>query len=443
MTTKDKGGAAAAPPRPAGASGTFRPDSLVSPYGLVSSVRELADVAVPGLGYWLARGGVARPRSLAYHEELTGSGQSWGDTEHARLVAVAESAERYAGRDLLGEERVWASADELRGDCLEPERYPRCSAEEYARPDCRLVPFDPGATIRWTETLDLLAGEPVWTPSVLACYGVTESVPAEYFACRISTGFAVHTDPVEAVVRGLLEIVERDANALLWLQRLPLPPVAPEALDAPVRSLVAWCESRFRRVRLFDATTDLGIPVVYCVVAADHDPRAHRVVGAGAARDLGSAARKALLEAIGATRYVHASGAAPADPALMRAAGDTTRYMGLPEHAPAFGFLLDDDTRPPAPRRPPLPRDPREALAELLRRLAAIGARPVAADRTPRELADAGLTAVSVVVPDLQPMSLEPPVQFTAHPRLYRAPARMGHRVLSRQELNPWPQPLG
>lgn len=66
----------------------------------------------------------------------------------------------------------------------------------------------------------------------------------------------------------------------------------------------------------------------------------------------------------------------------------------------------------------------------------------LAVDRSHAELRSVGLTAVNVVIPDLQPMSLLPLAQFRAHPRLYRAPAAMGFPVHSEEELNPWPQPF-
>ncbi|SCE72235.1 YcaO-like family protein [Micromonospora chokoriensis] len=421
-------------------------DGLVSPYGLVSRVGALATPGLPAdFCYWKSEAGAPGPvRRLGHQENLVGSGQAWDDPGLARFVAVAEVAERYAGRDVLAEERIWATAEELGDECLEPERYPRCTEAEYAHPDCPIVPFDPRAAIRWTSGLDLVTGEPVWVPAVLACYGLTETVTAEHFSCRMSTGFAVHTDPVEAVVRGLFEVVERDANAVVWLQRLALPPVDPGCLDERLRRLVGWCRDRFKEVHLFDATSDLGVPTVYCVVAAEYDPRAHRVVGASSARDLTGAAHKALLEALGVPQFIHFVDptAEPVTLARLRAVGDTTRYMGRTEHAHAFDFLLEGADRRTSTARPSLPADPSEALADVVGRLAGAGMRPVVVDRTTRELADVGLTAVNVVVPDLQPMSVEHLIRFTAHPRLYEAPARMGYRVLPPAKLNPWPQPM-
>jgi ribosomal protein S12 methylthiotransferase accessory factor len=89
-----------------------------------------------------------------------------------------------------------------------------------------------------------------------------------------------------------------------------------------------------------------------------------------------------------------------------------------------------------------LPDDPADALAWLLDTLSRKGMQAIAVDRTPRELRAAGLTAVNVVIPDLQPMSLYPLSQCRAHPRLYQAPLLMGYPSHSEEDLNPWPQPF-
>lgn len=419
-------------------------DPLVSAYGLVSSVDELRTSGLPqGFRVWKADGGA--PCAPRWDRTVTGGGRAWHDPELARFIAVAEAAERYTGWDVLGERRIVASAASLDGACLEPWRYPRCSDAEYARSECATVPFDPSAEIRWAGGTDLITGEPLWIPAVMACFGLADPAPAELFSPRISTGFAVHSDPVEATVSGMLEVLERDAVAVLWLQRLRLPRVSAADLGPRAAELAEWCRLRFMDVHFLDATTDLGVPTVYCLICSEHDRRAYRVVGASADRDLASAAEKALLEALGAPMFIHHIGEdeVPQDFAAMRAAGDTARYMGLADRSAAFHFLLDEGPRGPSVPLTPLAADPTAALRDLVARLAGAGMRPVVVDRTTSELADVGLTAVNVVVADLQPMSLQPPAQFTAHPRLYEAPARMGHPVLRAEELNPWPQPLG
>ncbi|MET9428906.1 MULTISPECIES: YcaO-like family protein [unclassified Streptomyces] len=418
-------------------------DSLVSPYGVVTAVRDARPTRISArLLSATARTGAPASRARRRGTTLLGGGgRSWDDAARARFIAVAEAAESYAmALDPPEREVVHASANELAGRCLEPDRYPRCSARELAAPECPVVPFDPDATIRWVQGLDLVTADPVWVPAVMACRDLAPLDDGERFLHRLSTGHAVHTDPVEAVVRATFEVVERDAVAVLWLQRLSLPTVPYGRLTPLTRHLIADCRQHHLDVRILDATTDIGIPTAYCVLTAERHPRMRHWVAAGTERSLGEAAAKALEEAVGLAGLLLDGAEAPPDPAQFSAVADGARYMGRPEHAAAFDFLFG--YAGVGPSRAALPDAPDPALAALTRCLAEAGARPVVIDRTPRELLDVGLTAVHVVIPDLQPLSLHPFAQFTAHPRLYEAPARMGLRVLPEEELNPWPQPF-
>lgn len=85
----------------------------------------------------------------------------------------------------------------------------------------------------------------------------------------------------EAVLGGLLEVVERDP-LFTWLQRPRLP-----CVEVDVDSLPAGSSrlSRFGNINQhrgpdFDATTDFGIPVLYAMQLADSDPVLNQIVAA-------------------------------------------------------------------------------------------------------------------------------------------------------------------
>lgn len=198
-------------------------DGLVSPVGVASWAGVAASAERPRrLQVGTASVGNGRPGGGHRRERpLLCSGYAWDDADVARFFAIAEASERYAASCILGEQQMWASAAELGDSCLEPHRYPQCSDRELADPSCGVTGFDPNARIRWVKGIDLASGEDVWVPAVMACFLLSDLVPAERFTYRISTGYAVHTDPIEATVRGICEVAERDANAVLWLQRLP------------------------------------------------------------------------------------------------------------------------------------------------------------------------------------------------------------------------------
>lgn len=413
-------------------------ESLVSPYGVVAGL--IRGAAPRGLHRLSLRGAsVGGPRALS------GAGRAMDAPSTARLIAIAEAAERYAGTDFPDPTETWAIAADLSGPVLDLDAIPRCSAREYATGRCPFAPFDPAAPMRWLRGLDLATGEPTWLPAVMARYTMPDATRAESFWFRISTGYALHFDPTEALLRGLHEVVERDAIALTWHQMLPLRPLVVDEPSEALRALLDWGDRHFVETYLFDATTDVGVPTVYCLQTADHDERCAQFVGCGTGRTLLEAAEKALLEAVPGRSLLATDEPVKEDLADHSTVLDGARYMAARHRREAFDFLLAGAGARAVSRSdrgPVLPDDSGAALTALVGDLASKGMQVLAVDRTTRELATAGLSAVSVVVPALQPMSLLPYGQFRAHPRLYAAPELMGFRSRTEKELNPWPQPF-
>ncbi|ANS70161.1 hypothetical protein SLINC_7937 [Streptomyces lincolnensis] len=410
--------------------------ALVSPYGVVSEV--LPGAPVRGLaGLSLASARVNGAPGVERPEEFGGAGRSLAGPDDAELIAVAEAAERYSGADFPGSGERWATVAELDGPVLDMTAVPRCSETEYASGHCPVVPFRAEEPIRWQGGLDMASGEAVWVPSVMARHGIRRLAPAERFWNRISTGYAVHSDPTEALLRGLCEVCERDSAALVWLQMLPLPRLGFTRPTATLSALLDHCARHFVTTHFYDATTDIGVPAVYCVQVAEYDDACRRSVGCAVGRDLTEAAEKALLEAVPARALFHRAN--PDSHALVMAGA---QFMGRPERRHAFDFLLKQRRSRRAEDGARLPRDAGKALARVVGALAERGMRAVAVDRTTRELAAAGLTAVCVVVPGLQPLTFHRYGQYRAHPRLYSAPVAMGHPSRPEKELNPWPQPF-
>lgn len=423
-------------------------ESLVSAYGVVSHVwRRRAPRGLDRIGFWGAQAGSG---SSEYHglavnspaRRTTGAGVAVGDPDRGRLIAIAEAAERYAAGDFTGEPARWARSCELDGAVIDLASVARCSARELAVDGCPLPPVDPDAVIRWVRGTDLVTSELTWVPAVMASYRLRKPRTEELFWYRISTGYAVHTDPVEALVRGLCEVIERDAIAVTWLQRLALPVVPAPSRSELADDLLGWYERHFIQTYLFDATSDMAVPTVYCLQIAEFDTCLRQVASCATGRTIAAASEKALLDLV---RY-RLPGLGPAKtPEEIRDFSDIAdgaALMGRPEMAAAFDFLTTGAGLRVAPPRPRLPEDPVGALAAITRTLADRGMQAVAIDRTPRELADARLAAVCVVIPGPQPMSLSRFAQYRAHPRLYEAPLLMGFRSAAEEELNPWPQPF-
>jgi ribosomal protein S12 methylthiotransferase accessory factor len=428
---------------PAPSAPLGRLEQLVSPFGVLSRTRLHTQDRGTGVFSCVALMGSGLPGvgpPAGSEPAHTAGGQALADADLARLIAIAEGAERYAGRFHTMLDPVTATASELDGPVLDLDRVPRCSAAELAA-GCPIRPPDPDQPVRWVRGFDVRTGDSAWLPAVMACYGLRPSSDAERFCYQISTGCAAHFDPAEALVRGICEVIERDAIAVTWLQRLPLPLIQAEQLSDSANRLVAWTDRHFMEAYLFDATRDLDVPTVYCLLVAPHDDKVRQVLGCASARTMSVAAEKAVLEAIGTRQTCHRLGNGPSASSLT--GRDGAQYMAGPDLASAFDFLVTGARdRITSGDRPSLPADSQEALRWLLRSLEHHDMQVFAVDRTPPEVAAAGLTVMAVLIPDLQPMSLNRRAQFLAHRRLYSAPAAMGYVPHPEEELNPWPQPF-
>jgi ribosomal protein S12 methylthiotransferase accessory factor len=140
---------------------------------------------------------------------------------------------------------------------------------------------------------------------------------------------------------------------------------------------------------------------------------------------------------------MHAEPLVPRRYADYDAASDGATAMGRRSRRAAFGFLFDDLASRPVTTPVPLQfASDSERLGHLLKLLADKGMPVYAVDISTRELTSIDHSAVRVVIPGLQPMSLRPLAQYRGHARLYNAPAQMGMRVLPESRLNSWPQPV-
>ena len=103
------------------------------------------------------------------------------------------------------------------------ESLPVCSPRELSAPGCPLIAPVRDEPIRWAVARSLLPDRQVYVPAVLAYLGLPRIARAERIAIPNSSGCAAHEDYQRAVLAALCEVVERDAVAVTWLQRLSLP----------------------------------------------------------------------------------------------------------------------------------------------------------------------------------------------------------------------------
>lgn len=360
----------------------------------------------------------------------------------ARASAIGESLERYAAA-FRGDEARLSSTFEALGEAgVDPRLVLNFSQTQYAQRAswnqtgeliCRVpAPFEPEKQRSWTPCWSLTHDTQRYLPTELCFYGFEE--PAlEPIAYADSNGTAAGSTRAEALLQGFLELVERDAAALWWYNRVARPQLNLEAVADPwVQALLQHWQARGRRLWALDLTTDLGIPVVVACSADQRGGPEGIIFGLGCHFDPSVALIRALTEHNQFMPWVEQSLAGTgsahglAQRWLREAQLDTMPWLfGQSPATTEPGSLLLDTASAQLGLE--------GMLAEAFRRIAALGLEVLALDCTQPDIE---LPVVRVVVPGLRHFW----PRFGPG-RLYQVPVKLGWLQTPRleAELNPMP----
>ncbi|HYI96475.1 MAG TPA: YcaO-like family protein [Bryobacteraceae bacterium] len=225
------------------------------------------------------------------------------DPDSAELACLAEAAERYSAVFQGHEPRVCATYDEISEFAIYPAELLQFSEQQYENRYAwnhgewgfPYVPprYDPRQQLEWTAVSSITKRTENYLPTQY-CYSASAPADTPLYCVPDSNGCAAGQTLQDAVARGFLELVERDAIAIWWYNRIRRPAVHTDYLDDP-EIVSVWGEIKKRRnVEMLDLTTDLGI-FVFGAVACDA-AGSDITLGFGAHFDPKLAARRAARE---------------------------------------------------------------------------------------------------------------------------------------------------
>lgn len=217
----------------------------------------------------------------------------------SRTGALCEALERYSGIVRGDEPLLRATFDDLE-EAVHPHACLGVSERQYrereewnsAVPALLWTPerFDETKETEWAPAWSLTNERKRYVAAALCYYGYRDA--ANDYARADSNGTAAGTSVEDAVLQGLLELVERDAAGIWWYGRVKRPAVA---LETPfLESMTHEHAARGRRLWVLDLTTDLGIPVC-AAVSIGAEPES-LYLGFGAHLDPAIAVTRAVTE---------------------------------------------------------------------------------------------------------------------------------------------------
>ncbi|KPI20077.1 YcaO-domain protein [Actinobacteria bacterium OK074] len=132
----------------------------------------------------------------------------------------------------------------------------------------------------WIEGTDLMSGRPCWVPLDAVSLDFTVDRPATAGGLlRSSNGLASGNQFHEALVHGLCEVVERDAETI-WRHCADYRRVDPATVTAPDgRALLRRLADADVHAAIWDITSDVGVPAYGCVLMENPNEPGWRSVG--------------------------------------------------------------------------------------------------------------------------------------------------------------------
>lgn len=346
----------------------------------------------------------------------------------ARTGALCEALERYSAlfQGYEARERRLMGPDDLH-----PNACMGYSEEQYARREewnargylYNWIPerFKTELPIHWSPVWSLTRERWRYLPTQYCYFGfVDPDQPLAAMSC--TNGNAAGACHEEAALHALLELIERDAIALWWYNRVRRPAVRLE--DPYSLEVAARLERSGRDLWVLDLTTEFGVPV-YAALSRSREGPERILLGAGAHLDPVLAVQRAVSELVQmVTRVLFHDDPDGLDGSELEQWMQRARLQDEPYLAGQGEVCATTRVGP---------TDLLEAVTSVRRALEAQGHEVLLLDLTRPEL---DLPVVKAFVPGLRHFW----TRF-APGRLYEAPVRLGWRETALDEagLNPWP----
>lgn len=333
------------------------------------------------------------PNGLENDEIYTGKGATEGQ---ALVSACLEFVERHSAKMLSNDILIEASFREVASEARDPRSF-------------NLAPdkgTDPGQVIDWVWGHSLTRAEPVLVPANLVFCPYRSDQSEKFIAWTDSNGLASGNNIEEAILHGLLEVVERDAVMISEYNKLPQMGITLEDEPAEVARIASRLAGNGYRCSFRTAMTDLPIPAVSCFLEHEEDS-GNCTVAFGCHLDPGLALMRAVTEAIQLLppAFNHEEWVRSGSPRF---------YASKPPRTVAFRDLENLASG-----------DLERNIETCVSMLAKVGAEVIVVDLS---LPDIPFSAVRVLATGLQPLVHDEDRRLST--RFFEVPALLGHRSL-------------
>lgn len=373
------------------------------------------------------------------HDMQRAGGMATSSDRDALIPALAEAVERNLWLTATDhfDLRQTATVSEIltQGDVLLPSSFVGFS--EKQRSENSRLTLREDATYLWTRGRSHVTNDHIWIPAQVVSGALRSANSSHHhepmILTPITTGLATGPTKEFALLNGALEILERDAFMITWLNQLTPPRLDIATIaerDEELASLIRMCT----RYRLKPAAvlmpTDAPTHVVCAVIEDLSDHRPNVTIGMKAHRSIVAAVKGALHEALRIRQTVRfRDRSTPLDPSKPGAEVlhlERAQYWGAPGSARKLDFLIAGE--PTVPTEAAWEHD---TLEEHWKRIVSWCKKEgyaIASADLGRSKKNASPWEVHMVVmPQMQPMHQTERLIYLGGERLTSVPKKFGH----------------
>ncbi|PZD93083.1 hypothetical protein DNH61_25220 [Paenibacillus sambharensis] len=222
--------------------------------------------------------------------------------ESAKQFALLESLERYSNiNSKKSRSMIFGSYRRLKENAIDPRKLGLHQKEQTTQKGFSFLEYTDDLEFYWIWGWSVKENRPILIPEQMIYYGdnlVKEST--NRFVYETSNGCALGSTQDEAMLYGLLEMIERDNFLVAWYNKLPLTEIDLEATGImDILEIKIYLESQGYRLHFFDISMELRIPSIWGIIINEQNQAVVRTYSAaGAHFNPENALRGALIEVV-------------------------------------------------------------------------------------------------------------------------------------------------
>ena len=177
--------------------------------------------------------------------------------DHAKASAMMEGFERYSAEKKDDDEVIVANMDEIskKGDFINPVslNLPKDFKKENLE----------SLQLEWTLAKDIISGEDFYIPTNAIFHPYSHDNQVQSLFKSNTNGLASGNILEEAILHGMLEVIERDAWSIFELTHKNYAQIDLDSIESElVNDVIEKFESEGIKIKLMDFTADIKIPTI-------------------------------------------------------------------------------------------------------------------------------------------------------------------------------------